>query len=44
MLDHYNQLIKYIASFTLSINFSFMTVDLLNHLLKHSINYEKTLL
>ena len=41
MLNHENQLIKYIASFTHSNNFSYMTVNLINILYKHSISYEK---
>ena len=41
MLNHENQLIKYITSFTLSNNFSYMTVNLMNILYKHSISYEK---
>ena len=41
MLNHENQLIKYITSFTLSNNFSYMTVNLINILYKHSISYEK---
>ena len=41
MLNHENQLIKYIASFTLSNNFSYMTVNLMNILYKQSISYEK---
>ena len=41
MLNHDNQLVKFISSFTLSNNFSYMYKNLISILYKHSISYEK---